>query len=345
MKPTNINKILVFRLSSIGDIILTTALLRCLRNEFPHAQIDFVVKKQFAPILRCVPYISNVIELDTKQGFVGIESLKNQLHANHYDAMLDIHKNWRSFYIRKTINANCTYTFNKHVFRRWVLTTFHKDIYKEVRPVYLRFIDAAAPIGVKPDGEGTELIVPQDILQSVDNIYATNHLDISKPIIAFCPGASFTNKQWPTEKFAELAKRIVSDLDIQVVLIGGKNEQVMCDTIIEQSSPKVVSLAGALDLSQSIAALSRVKATVANDTGMLHASEALGVPVVGIYGATARQFGYYPILPTSKVAEVDLPCRPCTKMGMNTCPKGHFACMQTLSVDYVFALLKDVITR
>ncbi len=343
MKPTNISKILVFRLSSIGDIILTTALLRCLRNEFPNAQIDFVVKKQFAPILRCVPYISNVIELDAKQGFVGIESLKNRLLATRYQVVLDIHKNWRSMYIRKSIKANLVLTFNKHVFRRWVLTTFHKDIYKEVRPVYLRFIDAAAPIGVKPDGRGTELIVPHDIQQSVDDIYAANHVDITKPIVAFCPGASFTNKQWPAEKFAELAKRIVSDLNIQVVLIGGKNEQALCETIIRESEVTVVSLAGALDLSQSIAALNRVKATVANDTGMLHASEALGVPVVGIYGATARQFGYYPILPTSKVAEVDLPCRPCTKMGMNSCPKGHFACMQTLSADHVFALLKEVI--
>ena len=343
MKPTNISKILVFRLSSIGDIILTTALLRCLRNEFPHAQIDFVVKKQFAPILRCVPFVSNVIELDPKQKFVGIESLKNQLLATHYDVVLDIHKNWRSMYIRKSIKANLALTFNKHVFRRWVLTTFHKDIYKEVRPVYLRFIDTASRIGVKPDGKGTELVVPQAIQQSVDDIYAAKHVDITKPIVALCPGASFTNKQWPTDKFAELAKRISTELNTQVVLIGGKNEQDLCENIIRQSFPNIVSLAGALDLSQSIAALNRAKATVANDTGMLHASEALNVPVVGIYGATARQFGYYPILATSKVAEVTLPCRPCTKMGMNSCPKGHFACMQTLSVDHVFALLKNVI--
>lgn len=342
-RQAEISKILVFRLSSIGDIILTTALLRCLRNTFPQAQIDFVVKKQFASILRCVPFVSHVIELDSKQGLPTLFALRNQLKKEHYDVALDIHKNWRSLFICRTIGANHVFSFNKHVFRRWVLTTFHKNIYKEIRPVYLRFIDTAKNIGVLPDGKYTELIVPQPIQQSIDEIYLKKNIDITKPIIALCPGASFKNKQWQPEKFGLLAKKIIEELHYQVVLIGGKNEIPLCETIIQQSSTSVVSLAGELDLSQSIAALHRVKATVVNDTGMLHASEALGVPVVGIYGATAYPFGYYPILPTSTVADVDLPCRPCTKMGMNTCPKGHFNCMNNLSTEMVFAKLKEVL--
>lgn len=339
---SQISKILVFRLSSIGDIVLTTALLRCLRNKYPQAQIDFVVKKQFAAILRCVPFVSNVIELDSKKGLTELFALRKQLQKENYDVALDIHKNWRSLFICRTIGAKQVFAFNKHVFRRWVLTTFHKNIYKEVRPVYLRFTDAAKQIGVESDGKYTELVVPSEIQIATDNILQQKGFDTSKPAIALCPGASFKNKQWQPEKFAELAKKIVTELDYQVILIGGKNEQPLCE-IIQKEEPLAISFAGEFDLSQSIAALNRVRATVVNDTGMLHASEALGVPVIGIYGATAYPFGYYPILPQSKVADVDLPCRPCTKMGKNSCPKGHFNCMNQLHTQKVFELLQEVL--
>lgn len=338
--PT-VNKILVFRLSSIGDIVLTTALLRCLRNTFPDAQIDFVVKKQFADILRCVPFVSNVIELDSKKGFSELLAIRNQLRNEQYDVALDIHKNWRSLFVCNTIGAKQVFRFNKHVFRRWVLTTFHKDIYKEVRPVYLRFIDASKQIGVVPDGKYTELVVPEQLGKSMQDIFAQANISFEKRIIALCPGASFSNKQWQVEKFQQLAKRVVLDFDAQVILLGGKKESEMCETIANESG--AVSFAGKFDLSQSIAALSMVSLTVANDTGMLHVSEALGVPVVGIYGPTARQFGYFPILPQSKVAQVDnLPCRPCTKMGMNHCPKKHFSCMNDISVEMVLALIHGI---
>lgn len=338
--PT-VNKILVFRLSSIGDIVLTTALLRCLRNTFPDAQIDFVVKKQFADILRCVPFVSNVIELDSKKGFSELLAIRNHLKNEQYDVALDIHKNWRSLFVCNTIGAKQVFWFNKHVFRRWVLTTFHKDIYKEVRPVYLRFIDAAKQIGVAPDGKYTELFVPEQLGKSMKDIFAQANISFEKRIIALCPGASFSNKQWQVEKFQQLAKRVVLDFDAQVILLGGKKESEMCETIANESG--AVSFAGKFDLSQSIAALSMVSLTVANDTGMLHVSEALGVPVVGIYGPTARQFGYFPILPQSKVAQVDnLPCRPCTKMGMNHCPKKHFSCMNDISVEMVLALIHGI---
>ncbi|MBP5371279.1 MAG: lipopolysaccharide heptosyltransferase II [Bacteroidales bacterium] len=338
--PT-VNKILVFRLSSIGDIVLTTALLRCLRNTFPDAQIDFVVKKQFADILRCVPFVSNVIELDSKKGFSELLAIRNQLRNEQYDVALDIHKNWRSLFVCNTIGAKQVFRFNKHVFRRWVLTTFHKDIYKEVRPVYLRFIDAAQQIGVVPDGKYTELVVPEQLGKSMKDIFAQANISFEKRIIALCPGASFSNKQWQVEKFQQLAKRVVLDFDAQVILLGGKKESEMCESIASESG--AVSFAGKFDLSQSIAALSMVSLTVANDTGMLHVSEALGVPVVGIYGPTARQFGYFPILPQSKVAQVEnLPCRPCTKMGMNHCPKKHFSCMNDISVEMVLALMRGM---
>lgn len=340
----SVQKILVFRLSSIGDIVLTTALVRCLRNTYPKAQIDYVVKKQFADILRCVPFVSNVIVLDTKKGFGELQSLRRRLKEEKYDVVLDIHKNWRSLFICNSIGAKFVFRFKKHVFPRWVLTTFHKDIYSEVRPVYLRFIDAATSIGVKPDGNYTELVVPEIIQSGVDEMFRSAGLSLEKRVVALCPGASFSNKQWPPDKFLELAKKIILDLDSQVILLGGKKESSLCEEIARVTG--AVNFSGMFDLSQSIAALHNVWCTVSNDTGMLHVSEALGKPVVGVYGPTARQFGYFPILPSSRVAQVDgLKCRPCTKMGMNHCPKKHFSCMREISVDMVYSLVLSMEKR
>lgn len=340
-----VEKILVFRLSSIGDIVLTTALVRCLRNTYPNAQIDFVVKRQFASILQCVPYISNVFQLDTTSGFKGLLRLRRSLSKQKYDVVLDIHKNWRSYFITKLIGAHKRFSFNKLSFKRWLLIKYKLDAYNVVRPVYLRFLDSAATIGVKDDGKKTEIVVPERIQQHIDNYLEDNGIKPYKDIIVICPGASFLNKQWAAENFVDLSQKIISKLHYQVVLLGGFKEKKLCDDIAAKCKGVIISVAGVFDLSQSAALLNRAQVTVANDTGMLHMSEALNVPVVGIYGPTIRQFGYYPILSQSKVAQVELACRPCTKMGMDYCPNGSYNCMKMISVDQVFEDIKEIISK
>ena len=343
MKP--IQKILVFRLSSIGDIVLTTALLRCLRHTYPDAQIDFLVKRQFASILQCVPYISNVFQLDTTKGLKGLLKLRRKLQKEKYDVVLDIHKNWRSKFVCNTIGARQVFSFKKHVFNRLLLVKYKVDAYNIVRPVFLRFLDTAKKLGVHYDNKKTELIVPKEIQRAVDNYLEDNGIKPHKNIIVVCPGASFLNKQWQVEKLQAITELIITKLHFQVVLLGGLKEQKICQEIADKSNGAALNVAGIFDLSQSAAVLNRAQATIANDTGMLHMSEALNVPVVGIYGPTVRQFGYFPVLEQSKVAQVELACRPCTKMGMNTCPKGTFDCTQSISVEMVFSYLTKILNH
>ena len=377
-------KILVFRLSAIGDIVLTTALLRNLRKTFPDAQIDFVVKKQFASLLDCVPYISNVYEFDSSQGLKGLFALRKTLAAQNYDVLLDIHKNWRSWFVTSTIHGK-RYAYKKMVFKRSLLVKFKIDCYKPPRPVYLRFLDAAKALGVHYDGEKTSLVIPQAAQEFVENqLSSFRHygLDPQSPkkrheiagqarndgtpanpaekYIVVCPGASFSNKQYPVELLTQVTQQLLQ-LNYSIVLLGGAKEVDLCEEILAstplshrslsgvETTSQIINLAGKCNLTQSAAVVKNAQLTIANDTGMLHISEACGTPVVGLYGPTVEQFGYFPLLEQSKVAQVELACRPCTKMGMNYCPKGNFACLQTIApetvVNYVQSIIQDRLLR
>lgn len=332
----NIEKILIFRLSSIGDIILTSALVRCVRNKYPDASIDFVVKKQFSQLIKNNPHINNVIDLDTSLGFVGLKQLRKQIQESNYDIFLDIHKNFRSLYCRSFLRKTKVSRYRKNVVKRTLLTSFGIDLYSDELPVYQRFIDAAKLYGVDYDGKKTEFYLSEEDITDFQRIAKENGIDVERKYLVFGPGASFSNKQWPLEYFTILADMLQKHR-IQIIIIGGKSEEKFSSEICSGSSNKnLVNLSGKLSLLQSATILKHAGLTVVNDTGMLHLSEALGVPVVGLYGPTSHQLGYYPILENSKGMGIELSCRPCSKMGANSCPKKHFKCMKDLKPEMVY---------
>lgn len=338
-----IKRIVIFRLSSIGDIILSSALIRTVRKQYPDAQIDFVVKKQFASLVQYNPHINTVYTINREDGLVGLKTLAQKLRNQQYDVFLDIHKNFRSVYVRMRCGAKQTYIYRKNVIKRSLLIGFGLDLYKPARPVYQRFIDAAKPIGVEDDGMGTEFFVPQHKQKIVDELIAEQNMQ-QKRIVVLCPGASFKNKQWLPEGFTEVANRLCDNEKNAVVVIGGKAEYEVGEHIRAQSGWRVHNFCGNFDLLESAALIERASVVCANDTGMLHLAEALKIPVVGIYGPTVRQFGFYPLLSSSKVVEVeDLKCRPCTKMGMNHCPKKHFNCMRQITAQQVLGAIESVL--
>jgi lipopolysaccharide heptosyltransferase II len=339
----NITKILVFRLSSIGDIVLTSALVRCLKKQYPEAQIDFVIKKQFKQLIEFNPHLHTIYTINSSEGINGLRKVKATIKQEQYDVFIDIHKNMRSLFIMVGSGAKRTLTYKKHIFKRTLLTSFGFNKYKNITHVYQRFIEAAKPIDVKNDNEGTELFIPSNIDVKVLQVLLSNGLIGDKPYVLFCPGASFKNKQWLPERFVELAKYLLDKEDVNVVLSGGRAEEDICKYILQETNGRVIDLSVRFTILESAVIAKYAKAVVANDTGMLHIAEALKVPVVGIYGPTSRQLGYYPILEKSLVVEVDLPCRPCTKMGAQSCPKKHWKCMKEISALMVYNKLKPLI--
>lgn len=345
MKTKKIDKILIFRLSSIGDIVLTSALIRCIKKQYPDARIDYVIKKQFRQLIEHNPKITKIYTVDSSKGLKGLKEIKSEIKAEKYDVFLDIHKNMRSLFIRTGSKANKILTFKKHIFKRTLLTSFGIDKYTTVTPVYKRFVQAAQSIGVNYDNKGTELYISTEIDEKIKReLYSKNILG-NKPYVLLCPGASFKNKQWLPERFAELANKLINTANVNVVLAGGKAEEDICKYIVQETNGKAFDFSVRLNILESAIVAKYAKVVVANDTGMLHIAEALKVPVVGIYGPTARQLGYYPILAESQVAEVDLPCRPCTKMGTGTCPKKHWKCMKDISTSMVYEKVSTLLQK
>lgn len=330
-----LRKILVVRLSSIGDIILTTPLLRSLKKAFPNAGITFIIKKQYSELLKDSPYIDELITFDQNQGKAGLRRIREQLKVQHFDLYIDIHKNWRSFYLRMGLrNARIT-SYSKLIFKRSMLVWFKINLYGEVRPVYERYFDSVRDFGISYDGQGTEIVFPETAMQNVRHLLDEAGYDFRRPLVIICPSATYFNKRWKPEGFIETARYLVREKSAFVVIHGGKEDKPLCSMISTAIGDGSGSMAGRLSLSESAALLKTANLVIANDSGLLHLAQSQKTPVIGIYGSTTRELGYFPLAEQSTVIETKLSCRPCTHNGLNYCPRKHFRCMNDINAETV----------
>ncbi len=252
------HKILIIRLSSIGDIILTTPLLRSIRKTYPDASITYITKKQYAGLLADSPYISDLIAFDKSEGFRGLRKIKRRLRSQHFDAYLDIHKNWRSRYLRFGLGARLITTYPKYIIRRAFLVWFKINFYKHIRPVYLRYFEAARKLGVQYDGEGSEIHFPTAAKEKVTGILSSLGYKFDTPLVVMCPGATYFNKKWLADGFVKTARHLMFERSAFVIIHGGRDDKDQCENIAAEIGPGAFSLAGTLSLPES-AALFRIK--------------------------------------------------------------------------------------
>jgi lipopolysaccharide heptosyltransferase II len=332
---TGIRNILIIRLSSIGDIILTTPLLRSIRRTYPNVSITYITKKQYAGLLADSPYINELIAFDQSEGFHGLRKLKQRLRKQHFDACLDIHKNWRSRFLRLGLGAGLTATYPKYILRRTLLVRLKINLYRNIRPVYLRYFKAVRKLGVQYDGDGSEINFPVTASEKVTGILSDLGYKLNTPMVVICPGATYLNKKWLTDGFVKAARHLMHERSVFVIIHGGRDDKDQCDQIAAGIGPGACSLAGSLSLPETAALLRLSTLVIANDSGLLHLAQSQKRPVVGIYGPTTRELGFFPMEPDSTVVETTLSCRPCTPKGLNYCPKGHFRCMKDITPEMV----------
>jgi heptosyltransferase-2 len=337
-------RFLIIRFSSIGDVILTTPLIRCLQAEYPECRIDFLVKKEFSVVLSQNPYISNIITFDKNAGKSELKRVRNLVRQNAYTHVLDIQKNIRSVYISSGSGARVT-GFSKKLLARDLLIRFGINVYREIKPVYLRYFESASELGVEYDGKGTEVFPPDSEAKMVSDLLEHNKYLSGTPILAVAPGAQWENKRWPVSGFAAAADTFCAHTGAKTILIGGPGDTEICNSVQSLMKTPSLNLAGKLSLMGSAALLGRSAMVFTNDTGMLHMAQAMKTPVVAVYGPTTRELGFFPIADKSRVAEADVSCRPCTQKGLHHCPKKHFRCMNEIKPENVSNLALELMAE
>ncbi len=337
-------KFLIIRFSSIGDVILTTPLIRCLRAEYPECRIDFLVKKEFSVVLSQNPYLSSIITFDKKAGKGELKRVRSLVQQNAYTHILDIQKNIRSIYISSGSGARVA-GFSKKLLARDLLIRFGINVYREIKPVYLRYFESAAELGVEYDGRGTEVFPAESEKKIVEEILEQNNYPSGSPILAVAPGAQWENKRWPVAGFAAAADTFCVQTGAKTILIGGSGDTEICNSVQLLMKTPSLNLAGKFSLMGSAALLGKAGMVFTNDTGMLHMAQAMKTAVVAVYGPTTHELGFFPIPENSRVAETDISCRPCTQKGLHHCPKKHFRCMNDIKSETVTNLALELIAQ
>ena len=326
MNLKKVKKLLIVRLSSLGDILLTTPLIRTIKKKYPDIEIDFVLRKEYYDLLKLNPYINN-IHLFTNDGNDKIGSV---IQKNNYDLIIDLQNNIRSKKLLKNCGAEIV-SLNKNNFRKFLLVYFKINKLKNALPVPEKY---AKTIGeFELDNEGLDLFTDRNSFHFEGD---------TANLIGLCPGAKHFTKRWSTDYYIELSK-LLEQNGYQVVLFGGKIDNQLCNEI-RSGLPNAIDLSNNDDILQTAADVKSCKAIFCNDSGLMHVATAVKVPVIAFFGSTVREFGFFPYKTKSIVLEnSNLSCRPCSHIGKNKCPKKHFKCMLDISPQLAYNKLKSFV--
>ncbi|HEY5461621.1 MAG TPA: glycosyltransferase family 9 protein [Hanamia sp.] len=313
-------KFLIIRFSSIGDIVLTTPVVRCLRKKYPDAVIHYLTKKKFANILQSNPYLDKVLLLhdDFK---ITIE----QLAREDYDHIIDLHHNLRTLRIKNLIREIPFHSFNKLNIKKWIYTNFKINMMPH-KHIVDRYMATVEKLGVVNDGLGLDYFIPENEQVKKDDIPFSH----SQGYVAIAIGAAHNTKKLPVEKLQELVNKI----NYPIILLGGKEDFLNGEKIAESDTVKIYNACGKFSLNESADIVRNAKLVISHDTGMMHIAAAFKKNILSVWGNTVPSFGMVPYQTMYEVFQVNkLWCRPCSKTGFDKCPLGHFKCMKNQSMD------------
>lgn len=308
-------KILVLRFSSIGDIVLTTPVVRCLKKQL-NCEVHYATKESMAPILYANKYIDHIITLDGSW-----RTFIDQLDDEEYDHIIDLHNNLRTLRIQWELRKKAV-RFKKLNFKKWLLVNLKINSLPD-RHIVDRYMDTVKHLGVENDQQGL------DYMLNPNDAYTE---PVPPKYEVFAIGGQHKTKKLPNSKIIEYC----FTRDAPIVLLGGK-EDMRNAAIIKKAVPYAFNLCGKTSLAESAYLIKECEVVHTHDTGMMHIAAAFNKPIVTFWGNTVPEFGMYPyfknneVPPRSKTYEIKgLSCRPCSKIGYKKCPKGHFKCMMDL---------------
>lgn len=291
--------------------------MRCLKLQYPNAEIHYLTKPAYATLLTPNPYIKQVHVLD-KPLLQKVAELK-QLG---FDYIIDLHNNLRTRIIKSVIDVPA-FSFNKLNIEKALVVQTKQFMLPHVHIVD-RYLDTLSSFGVVADGQGLDYLFPHSLLQE----WNPEEVIPTGPYLAFAIGAQHATKRLPTDKIITL----LHGINLPVVLLGGKEDAETGNEILKQTSNTVINLCGKLSLHQSAYVVSKATKVITHDTGLMHIAAAFKKEIISIWGNTIPAFGMTPYYGNAAIKnnlfEVQhLNCRPCSKIGFKQCPKKHFNCM------------------
>jgi heptosyltransferase-2 len=330
-------KFLIIRFSSIGDIVLTTPVPRCLKKQVATAEVHYLTKQAFRPILAANPYIDKIHCLD-KHLDATIEALK----AEDYDYIIDLHHNLRTLKVKRALKKQA-FSFDKLNIQKWLLTNFKINKLPAVHIVD-RYLDTLKSFGIKNDGAGLDYFIPKEEQLKPGDI-PTSH---QAGYIGLVIGAALATKRLPFHKLETICKQTQHP----IILLGGPEDAETAKKLAAIDPVKIYNACGLFNLNESAGLVRQAKLIITHDTGLMHIAAAFKRPIISIWGNTVPEFGMTPYYgenflyhyqggllgkqPELTLEVKGLSCRPCSKIGYNKCPRGHFKCMEEQDIERIF---------
>ena len=319
-------KILVIRFSSIGDIVLTSPIVRCLKKKYPESELHFLTKDKFSELVQNNIYIDEVKSISSDNEKEIFESLASE----DYTLVVDLHKNLRTRKLRKKLSQAKWYSYDKLNIKKWLLVNFKIDLMPD-KHIIDRYFDGLKELKIENDNKGEDYFFSSDFKFDLSQYTLTK---AEYTVVAI--GGTYFTKQIPEELDLALFNR----LNGKIVMIGGgdsdakKSEELLSQT----DNAQVINLCNKLSIEQSAAVIRDAKTIITGDTGMMHIASAFDTTINTIWGNTSRQLGMYAYRPNNESIvnhSVPLKCNPCSKLGSDSCPRGHFKCMNMQNVEQI----------
>jgi len=326
-------KFLIIRFSSIGDIVLTTPVIRCLKKQVVTAEVHYLTKASFRPVLEANPYIDKLHLLEDDW-----EGLMEALRREDFDYVIDLHHNVRTLKVKKVLGKQA-FSFNKLNVEKWLYTNFKWNRMPEEHIVD-RSLATLRSFGVRNDGAGLDYFIPKKDELKPQDIPMSHQAGYIGLVI----GAALATKKLPFHKLKELCTLIEHPL----VLLGGPEDAAEGEQLAAIDPVRIYNACGKFNINESAGLVRQAKLVVTHDTGLMHIAAAFARPVISVWGNTVPEFGMYPYYganylsnytqmgsvgfsrPYDVVEIRPLSCRPCSKIGYKKCPKGHFKCMELI---------------
>lgn len=338
--PSNsISRILLSRIRFMGDVILTTPLIRQLREAFPHAHLAYLVEETYAPLLEHNPHLDEILPLSLSGKGMQQIGLIRTLRSRRFDLAIDLFGNPRTALL--TWLSGARWRVGGDFRGRGKLYNIRVPSSAE-KPDAIAFHQRSLQaIGLPPGDKNTEIFLTENEIAEAKSFLQRQGLAANRAIAGLHPGATWPNKRWPIEYFVELAKKLLAE-KIQIFVTCGPGEQALVAPFQKIDDPRLV-VGEVLSLRQLAAVLAHFKLHISNDCGVMHLAAAVGTPTFGIFGPGEPEIWFpYAAGDGHRAFWADIECRPCHK---DFCPLGTLACMHETPPNTVFrqamALLEE----